>query len=188
MTEKEKIQTTLQKAEEKRKPLLTIRYDGLKVAISLFVMAFPTFFLGYLFFFMIAEGKILKALLFLPGVIFIILIYIDTIFFSSIEFYKDRVVKNWHWGGMRSIPYENARLSGPPTTFRWLTNAYHIRELKENGSVAWSRLPIIYNEFFVRSVDIKKVRKILDYLTGQSTDNPRMFKINELKEDKTWQS
>lgn len=110
----------------------------------------------------------------------ILIIFVDSILFRGLYFYKDRVVKMWKFGGKKTIYYNNAKVYGPPIIFKWLTSSYTIRATKKDGRVLILQFPIQFMSFFFSSKDANNVNKIINHLTGNQLSNPRIMKIHSL--------
>ena len=122
------------------------------------------------------ENDYVSSILFAIIITILLVIVSDSLLFNNITFYEDRVVKEWFFVGSITIYYMRAKVIGPPSGFTWLSSAHQIRKTDENGKSLLRQIPIFYISFFFRKKDTNIIADILNYLTDDEHNNPRVFK------------
>ena len=120
---------------------------------------------------------------FLAGTLPLITICLDTFLFKELCFYSDKVTKSWSFFGVRTIYYSKARIFAPVSFLKLFNSANQIKETDDYGKTLSIQMPIIYLTFFFKKAQLNQIIEIINYLTDNSDDNPRLFKKNTLSEE-----
>lgn len=122
--------------------------------------------------FLIQRGKYLRAIVCAMGGTVLLVIGLDVLFTRHIVFFQDRVLKEWHLFGKRSILYSRAnlvwasRLNGPRKG-----KTYLIKEVGTSGRVPLLQMPIYYVAHCVTPETEKQIDAVLSYLVGVESDS-----------------
>jgi len=111
------------------------------------------------------------------------IIILDSLLFKQIVFYTNRVTKYYYLLGQITVYYSNAEIDGPPGQFKWLSSAYKIRKTDEYGNALLKQVPMLFFAFFFSKRDMEQINNIINCLTEDLKNNPRIFKKNILNEE-----
>ena len=139
--------------------------------------------------YVIPQGKYIRAIIILVAGSMGLALGLEFLFTKRIVFYKDRVIKEWHLLGERTIFYDNAklvwasRLNGPRKG-----KGYIIRQVAPSGILGLLQVPIWLVSVCVSPKTEKQVDAVLSYLVGidehsTASEKRRLFVRTELPKE-----
>jgi len=153
--------------------ILRVRYTEISGWVRLFILiSWGSALIAGSYFWMIPLGKYLRALLGVTAGLVLLMIGLEVLFSKHILFCKDRVVKEWHFFGMLSIPYSRAKLkSASLLNEPRKGNVYVIRDGGTSRSDHFLQVPICCRAYLVSSETHKQLAAVLSYLVGIDSDS-----------------
>jgi hypothetical protein len=121
----------------------------------------------------IQKGRYVLATMMALGIPCLILIVVDFVFTKQFLFYEDRLVKEWYFFGRRTIYYRRMRVRCTPSHLKWLSTGHAFVEDRGNLMAILFQIGIAYNGRYIAPDAAKKIDTIVNYLTGDSEENPR---------------
>lgn len=116
----------LQQPSQSDELIYFVKYSPLKLLLSWLVNSLGIYLIIGVNIEILRAGEYFNGVLWTFMSLAILIIFLDSILFKGLYFYKDRVVKMWRFGGKRTIYYTNAKVYSPPSIFKWLTSSYKI--------------------------------------------------------------
>jgi hypothetical protein len=118
-------------------------------------------------FLMLPRGDFRRAIICIAGGSVLLVIGFEILFTKDILFCRDRIVKEWYFFGIRSIPYSRARLQcasrlNAPRNGK----KYVIKEVGTSGSVSFVQVPIYCRAYLISPETDRQVAAALSYLAG----------------------
>ncbi|HQB40052.1 MAG TPA: hypothetical protein PL053_12385 [Deltaproteobacteria bacterium] len=165
-------------------------YSRPKVILALLINALPFYLIiGIAYELFLTNNYDYKSLDLLTSAFFglaalsAMIIILDSLLFKQIVFYTNRVTKYYYLLGQITVYYSNAEIDGPPGQFKWLSSAYKIRKTDEYGNALLKQVPMLFFAFFFSKRDMEQINNIINCLTEDLKNNPRIFKKNILNEE-----
>ncbi len=160
------------------------KYSKLKMIMSLIlIIPLPLYLMMQVSYVNYIENDYVYFVCFLLLSFLLIVIAVDSLLFNTLAFYKDRVVKTWFFLGSVNIYYSRAKVIDPPSCLKFFSSAHQIRKTDDSGKTLLRQIPIFYMSFFFNAKDKRIIENIMDYLTGDKQNNPRVFKQSILHKE-----
>jgi hypothetical protein len=181
------------KAPQDDEVILCVRYTTFVGWLVLIGVMFLVYIFCDALYRLIPGGKYVEALIVGAAASVMLAGAIDFLFTKHVLFYRDRIVKVWHFLGQKTIPYERAKLIVSPRFVQrrvWPlpNNGFRISLTDKTGRTYPIQIPVLFPRICVAAETRKKAEFIVSYLadvedTSKLYEKSRIFTKSTLPKD-----